>query len=414
MPGSAEYGDLPFKEQIDFFRDKVSVPTQAWTDIYASAHDQAFMVAGAANADLLNDLRSTVDRVVADGMDFREFRRNFRDIAARHGWAYNGGEGWRANVIYETNLYQSYNAGRDAQMRDPDVTSQRPWKIYRHSGAENPRPEHLSWDGKVLRHDDPWWDTHTPQNGWGCKCKVFTLSDRDLERQGLTPSESPDVETVERVIGKSSGNPRTVTVPKGIDPGFEYRPGRRWHPDIDRYPEPVARELVGRNMRTGVFERWHNFVGTRIREELAPGERLQDLGAGRRDQLRRAVAMNEHFAVAVVPSPMRDLLGLRGQTVRLSDDTAAKQILNRSRDQVPTTDYGLVQQTLDEARVVIRAQGETSVWISQGRQWFLATVKGAADGQEAWLTSFRRSSQRDLQRMRRRAEREGWEILRDE
>ena len=27
------------------------------------------------------------------------------------------------------------------------------------------------WDGTVLPLDDPWWSSHSPQNGWGCKCK---------------------------------------------------------------------------------------------------------------------------------------------------------------------------------------------------------------------------------------------------
>lgn len=413
MASAAEFGSLPFEEQIQFFRDKVNVPTRVWTDILNSQHDQAFMIAGAANADLLNDLRRTVDSVIAEGMDFRDFRRDFRDIAARHGWAYNGGEGWRANVIYETNLYQSYNAGRDAQMRDPDVVRARPWKLYRHSGSENPRPEHLDWDGLVLRHDDPFWDDHTPQNGWGCKCQVFTLSDADLDRQGLRPSRSPRVQTEQRVIGGRSGNPQTVTVPKGVDPGFQYRPGRRWHPDIDRYPESVARELVARNLRTGVFDRWHDFVGLRMREMLRQGESLANLSEARRIELRRRVSLNESFAVAVVPESMRRLLGLRTRNVRLSDDTAAKQIMSRAREDLPPSAYQRVQQTMDDARVVIRAQGETSVWITEGRSWYLATVKGARNGSEAWLTSFRRSSKADMKRMKRRAAQEGWEILRD-
>lgn len=48
-----------------------------------------------------------------------------------------------------------------------------------------------------------------------------------MQKQGLTVSEAPaiNLQTVE--IGKRSPNgPRRVQVPEGIDPGFEYTPGR--------------------------------------------------------------------------------------------------------------------------------------------------------------------------------------------
>jgi hypothetical protein len=57
MPSSVKYGSLPFKEQTDFFRKKLAMPTQAWTDIYAGEHDHAFMVAGAAKMAIVEDFR---------------------------------------------------------------------------------------------------------------------------------------------------------------------------------------------------------------------------------------------------------------------------------------------------------------------------------------------------------------------
>ena len=32
------------------------------------------------------------------------------------------------------------------------------------------RPQHLEWDGLVLPVDHPFWKTHAPPNGWGCRC----------------------------------------------------------------------------------------------------------------------------------------------------------------------------------------------------------------------------------------------------
>lgn len=224
---AVSHGSLPFKQQIDYFRGKVDLPTRAWTDAYAAEHDYAFVVAGAVKRDLLVDLRGAVDKSIASGTTLEQFRKDFDQVVGKHGWQYQGERGWRTNVIWETNLRQSYNAGREAQMTDPELRKRRPYAVYRHGDSAHPRPMHLSWNGITLPLDDPWWATHTPQNGWGCKCKKFMLSARDVERQGLTIGPAPVTEWEDRVIGKNSpSGSRTVRVPKGIDPGFEYAPGQ--------------------------------------------------------------------------------------------------------------------------------------------------------------------------------------------
>ena len=38
--------------------------------------------------------------------------------------------------------------------------------------------------GTLLPVDDPWWQTHYPPNGWGCKCWVRQVSRREAERLG--------------------------------------------------------------------------------------------------------------------------------------------------------------------------------------------------------------------------------------
>jgi len=222
----AEYGSLEFDEQIEYFRNKVNLPTESWTDIWEGQHARAFSVAGAMKEELIEDLRKAVDHAIAGGGTLQEFRKDFGRIVAAHGWSYNGGRNWRSRVIWETNLRQSYNAGREKQMQDPELRKRRPYGLYKHGNSVTPRPEHLAWDGLVLRLDDPWWDTHTPMNGWGCKCRKMMVNRRDVERMGLKVSEkAPPLELREVVIDKGGPNERRVQVPKGIDPGFAYNPG---------------------------------------------------------------------------------------------------------------------------------------------------------------------------------------------
>lgn len=218
----AAYGSLPFAEQAAFFRRKLNLPTTGWTDIYTREHDWAFVVAGANRDAIVSDFRQAVQKAIDGGSTLEDFRKDFDRIVATHGWDYNGGRDWRSRVIYDTNLSTSYAAGRWEQLQLAPY-----WQYVHQDWVTNPRPEHVAWNGLVLERGDPWLQTHFPPNGWRCHCTMRGLWPRDLERLGKSgPDKAPPVNLVDRVIGKNSVNgPRTVRVPEGIDPGFEYAPG---------------------------------------------------------------------------------------------------------------------------------------------------------------------------------------------
>lgn len=212
----------PFAEQQAAFRLRLGnlIPTHAWDDIRHNAHDRGFMVAGAAKADLLADLGAAVDKAISEGTSLEEFRRDFRSIVAKHGWhgwtgeGTEAGEAWRTKVIYKTNLRTSYAAGRRAQL----VAGEYRWWVYRHSGAEHPRLDHLSWNGIALAPDHPFWAQHYPPNGWGCGCEVYgARTDAGIRRVGGTPGK-------ELPPGWNTRDPRTG-LPPGISKGWDYAPG---------------------------------------------------------------------------------------------------------------------------------------------------------------------------------------------
>jgi len=169
MRASAEYMSLPFDEAIDFFRKKLSLPTAAWTDLWKEMHQRAFTVAGAMKPELLEDLRKAVDKGISEGTTLVDFRKDFDKTVQRYGWKYKGGKAWRTAVIFNTNLSTAYAVGNYRQMTDPDVLKARPYLRYVGSSSREPRSEHMQWYNLVLPADDPFWDTHYPPNGWGCK-----------------------------------------------------------------------------------------------------------------------------------------------------------------------------------------------------------------------------------------------------
>jgi len=232
---------LSFQEQIDFFRQKLNLPTEHYDDILGAAHDRAFIVAGAAKADLLNDLRGAVDKAIADGKSIQWFRKEFAGIVQNHGWeGWTGsdtkaGRDWRTRVIYNTNITASYNAGRYAQLSHPDLLKNYPnWKYLHDDRVAHPRILHLSWNGVVLPYNHDWWKTHFAANGYGCHCRVTSAGPDEYNGQ-----PAPDDGTYEKV----DRNGVVHTLPKGVDYGFDYKPGASVHDQLKGFVDNTAASL---------------------------------------------------------------------------------------------------------------------------------------------------------------------------
>lgn len=405
---TATYGSLPFAEAIAFLRDKLDLPAERWTDLWQSAHDRGFMVAGATKADLIADLHAAVLKAREQGTTLAEFRKDFEALVARHGWTgWTGedtpaGRAWRTRTIYDTNLRTSYQAGRYAQMTDPAVLKWRPYWRYKHSDSVRvPRPHHLAWNGLVLRADDPWWRTHYPPNGWGCKCRVFALSQEDLKKLGKDgPDPTPD-DGLYEWTDKQTGEIHLV--PKGIDPGWDYAPGASWFPNLDKYPYEVAKELVAANLRDGVFERWHQRIAEQVANELAKPEYDGLNKADNIDHLRAALAHGENYPVAVLPTQLSDLMGVSTQTVLLSDWDLIKQQVSRAGQDFDALTYLDAQSTLDDPRLVVRENDQMTLFLSDAAgHWYAAVLQRTATGQGLFLKSLRRSSLKDARLQRKK------------
>lgn len=253
MANDAEYRDLPFNEAIAFFRQKLSIPTERWDDLWEGMHARGFMVAGATKHELLADFREAVDAAIATGESLAQFRRRFDSIVAKHGWDYNGGRKWRSEVIYATNVRTAYAAGRYAQMTDPDVRAAMPFWMYQHGDSANPRPLHLAWDGTVLPADHEWFKTHFAPNGWGCKCSIVPITRRDLARMGKSGPDAPPDDGAYTWTDRAGV---THTLPNGIDPGWAYNVGEA------AYGRPLAQDVMRQWQAQGA-DAW---------ERLTPGD----------------------------------------------------------------------------------------------------------------------------------------------
>ena len=235
VPATASW-ELTPEEALDFLKTKGLAQSFDYRDLIGEEHARAFTVAKMMDADLLADVKASLDDAIASGVPFQQWADELTPLLQAKGWwgrkqvtdpltgetiVASLGSPSRLQTIYRTNMQASYSAGAwDSIQANKDLA---PYLLYDAVDDFRTRPEHHAWDGTVLHADDSWWDTHYPPNGWNCRCSVIQLSEDELADLGLAPSQKPAGGTY------SWQNPRTgktQQVPKGIDPGWNYNVGQ--------------------------------------------------------------------------------------------------------------------------------------------------------------------------------------------
>lgn len=247
--------DLPPAEAIHFFRSKGLRTSFAWQDVWQAEHNAAFTVAKMADVDLLADVQAAVARALEEGQTLAQFRAQLEPVLQKAGWwgvqeqldpltgkqrLVQLGSPRRLQTIFDTNLKTSYAAGHWDQIQETVETQ--PYLMYDAVGDQRTRPEHQAWDGLILRADDDWWLTHYCPNGFGCRCSVIQLGDRQLVRMGRTVDQAPPIERRE-YVNKRTGE--VMQVPKGIDPGWDYNPGIGRQAHLDATLKAKRDALIG-------------------------------------------------------------------------------------------------------------------------------------------------------------------------
>ena len=219
---------MPFTEALEFFRKKAVLTGPEFEALAAELSDyakaQAFTIAHVASADLLQDLYEEVCRAIEEGRTFWDFREGIDEIMARRGWA--GLAPYRLDNIFRTNIQTAYSVGRYHQMTA--IADRRPYWEYDAVNDSRTRPTHLAHDGKVYHHTHPFWDTWYPNNGYRCRCRVNSISEKEMKEEGLK----------EETRG-------TDLKP---DEGFRANPAKEpWRPDLSKYPREL-RTLLGKDI----------------------------------------------------------------------------------------------------------------------------------------------------------------------
>jgi len=239
--------DLAFGVGVAEPRDAVAafqqrqqlLPSYAWQDVFGQEHSRGRAVAGVMRLDVLQTIFDEVDTTLKEGRSLKDFAKRLIPRLQTAGF-------WgdvevkdpltgetrttrfdlsRLQLIMDVNLRQSHAAGR--WQRAQRTKNRFPMLVYLTMHDERVRADHRKWDYLVLPIDHAWWRTHSPPNGWRCRCTFRPVDDRGvqvLREQGKPVQTDPPP-----IDWRPYVNPRTgevVPVPAGIDPGFGHNPGQ--------------------------------------------------------------------------------------------------------------------------------------------------------------------------------------------
>lgn len=241
---AAIFSNEPSPEALAFFRNKTSVPSFDWRDVWAEEHAHAFTVAKATRLEVLETIRRSVDQALANGVPFEQFAKELTPRLKSLGWWGSQfavdpetgeeiiatlGTPQRLRLIYDANIRSAHAAGQWERAQRTKFAL--PFFLYLHTTSAAPRDDHLAQVGTIAHVDDPYWDTWFPPNGWNCKCGVRQVSQFEAEKHGWKPGSKPPAVPTRPWLNKRTGE--IEDIPVGIDPGWHRNPGKLRHANLD-------------------------------------------------------------------------------------------------------------------------------------------------------------------------------------
>ncbi len=364
-------------------------PTVRWSEMMHDNHATAFTVAKVAKLDLLRSIRTSLDDVIRNGGTFEEWKSNILPELQKAGWwgAVSNKDltgtdetiivnNRRLRTIYNTNTRMSLATGHWARIQRQKAAL--PYLRYLPSSSEHKRPLHIEWYGVLLPVDHPWWQTHFPPNGWGCKCGFEQVSERRMRRMGwkVTPDDQIPGGPAQRFI-PANGEP--IIVPAGIDPGFGYNPGTAHL----RAVAAKAANSIEQALAAGLDD-----AATRTLQDIVDDVAFAQFLA----------VPQPSFPVMILSPELRDQLGSKVRVAVLSDATVAKQI--GVRPDLPINVYRQLPSLADRADIVARDGDNVLIFARAGDgNWTVAIAKRTASGEALFVTSVRVQNESSLPRL---------------
>jgi SPP1 gp7 family putative phage head morphogenesis protein len=211
-------------EDVVEYLDKQGIKiTWDWQEQLDAIKKHCFTVAKISSADILELIKSMIDKAVAEGKTFREFKRElFAELQLAGYGSREDGSAWRLDTIYRTNLQSAYMAGRYKQMME--VKEEFPYWEFVAVKDNRTTDGCNNLNGVLLPLDDAFWTTNYPPRHYRCRSRVRAVSEFQMQKRNISVSDSEQYADVKP------------------SKGFETNPGE-WQPDLSKYSTNVKKTL---------------------------------------------------------------------------------------------------------------------------------------------------------------------------
>lgn len=256
---------------------------------------------------------------------------------------------------------------------DPAAQKSRPYLRYVCVLDEKTRAEHRRWHHIILPVDHPFWQTHYPPNGWHCRCIVQQISQEDMDRNGWSVSETPEI-TWREWENKATGEVKRI--PVGIAPGFDYNVG------IANL-RVKAREQVAEKLKKINPDIARTAINSLVRSDDFADFYKNPQG---------------YFAVGVVDNRIKQALKTETSLCCLSDETLLKN--QKHHPDLQLDDYLQINKVLQDYDILVQDTEKTVVAVKKisGKNYWLA-VKVTRNGKEIFTQTYHLAEDRQLRKL---------------
>ena len=397
---------LPPDETVEFFRAKGDyLISNRWWEVWQEEHARAFTVAGITDRTVLESVRGSLDNMIAGGGTFEMWKAE--TLPALKAAVENGTapdnilSDARLRTIYTMNLRMARAAGKWKRIQA--IKHLAPYLMYIAIKDDHTRPQHRIWGGLdngrpiILPVDHPAWNWLFPPNGWGCRCNVIQLSQRDFDARKASVTTEGELgelglPTLRNIGGDLTGvatrdfirgDGIIERVPNGIDPGFAYN--------------------VGREHLRGLGDALSNSLETLAQNNVSYAQAVLQQVVDQTGFDTLLTAKGAAFPVMILDDATSALFGSKVRVARLSNTTYAKQLLKHG--ELTLDDYRKLVGIGAKPDLIIK-QDELHIILikSDGGTWLKAAVKASKNRQELYVVSYQFARDQEVERLIRKYE----------
>lgn len=161
---------------------------------------RSFWVSGVEHQELLNAIKTYLERSLEEGLSYDDFRTKVRSIF--DGYGVTGSNTYRLDTVFRTNLFSAYSLGQLEQAKG--MSDRFPFWEYVAVRDSRTRPEHKDLDGKVFKNGEG----PVPPIDYNCRCTPRFIHLLEAERRGLLeaiPKNLDGEKTLDRLERSNPG-----------------------------------------------------------------------------------------------------------------------------------------------------------------------------------------------------------------